>query len=183
MVVRLMISYKGREGEDGPPDNMAFWGSVTNVITTGKANDDGEPLKEEDQQYADWLEGVMFVFFIVCIVLLAIYLICSILLIFTAIKGRYRFCMMPWIVATFLFLLAYLGGVCLTIWIFGQRVEILLLLAFAIVETGIGFYLWLCIISLFQVLGSNEWRHGNGNSDWEMKPRFSTTYNSVPTHD
>ncbi len=35
--------------------------------------------------------------------------------------------------------------------LFGGRVEILLLLAFAVVETAVGFYLWICIVSLFQV--------------------------------
>lgn len=124
----------------------------------------------------------MWFFFIICIVLLAIYLICSVLLIYGACKGN-RWCLLPWIIATFLYMLAYLGGCVATIILFRFHIQIILLLAIAILETAIGFYLWLCIVSLFQILGSDEWRHGNGNSDWEMKPRFSTTYNSVPTHD
>ena len=62
---------------------------------------------------------------------------------------------MPWIIATFLFLLAFLGAVISPIAVgFGRQVEILLLLGFAIVETAIGFYLWVCIVSLFQVNNS-----------------------------
>ena len=187
VVIKLMNKYNGDEdNNDGPPDNMAFWGAVSQVITSGGRDDDAAgtaALSEKDQSRAESMEQVMLVFFIVCIVLLAVYLACSALLIYSAAKGKARWAMMPWIVCTFLFLLAYLGGVCLTIWIFEGRLEILLLLAFAIIETAIGFYLWLCIVSLFQVLGSNEWLHGNGSSDWEMKPRFSTNYNSVPQHD
>ena len=157
---------------------VAFWGVVQNVFATG----DKDKLPDENDPRVEWMSNVMFVFFIVCIVLLAIYLICSILLIYGACKGK-RWCLLPWIIATFLFLLAYLGGCCLSMHLFGGKLEIILLLAIAIIETAIGFYLWMCIVSLFQILGSDEWRHGNGNSDWEMKPRFSTTYNSVPTHD
>ena len=63
--------------------------------------------------------------------------------------------MLPWIVGTFLFLLAYLGGVIISIILIGtSRFEILLLLGFAIVEAAIGFYLWVCIVSLFQVNNS-----------------------------
>ena len=65
-----------------------------------------------------------------------------------------RWVMLPWIIATFLFLLAYLAGVIISIILIGRRFEILLLLGFAIVETAIGFYLWVCIVSLFQVNNS-----------------------------
>jgi hypothetical protein len=34
----------------------------------------------------------------------------------------------------------------------------------------------------FQVLSSDEWRAG-GTSDYDLKPRFSTSYNAVPTHE
>ena len=67
--------------------------------------------------------------------------------------------MLPWIVGTFLFLLAYLGGVIVSIYLIGtSRYEILLLLGFAIVEAAIGFYLWVCIVSLFQVNNSTAVR-------------------------
>lgn len=62
--------------------------------------------------------------------------------------------MLPWIIATFLLLLSYLGGVIISIILIGSRFEILLLLGFAIVEAAIGFYLWVCIVSLFQVNNS-----------------------------
>ena len=163
--------------DDESNEPAPLWGVVTRLTKGDTSN-----LPPEDDTKVEYMAGVMFCFFIVCIVLLGIYLICSILLIYGACKGS-RWCLLPWILATFLYLLAYLGGCCLSIHLFGGQIQIILLLAIAIAETAIGFYLWLCIISLFQILGSEEWRHGNGNSDWEMKPRFSTTYNSVPTHD
>merc|ERR1711953_40773 len=122
----------------------------------------------------------MFIFFIACFVLLFVYFIFSILLIYGSAKAK-RWLLLPWIIATFLFLLAFLGAVISPIAVgFGRQVEILLLLGFAIVETAIGFYLWVCIVSLFQVLGLPEFRNGD---DWELKPRFTTSYNSVPTQD
>ena len=163
--------------DDESNEPAPLWGVVTRLTKGDTSN-----LPPEDDTKVEYMAGVMFYFFIVCIVLLGIYLVCSILLIYGACKGS-RWCLLPWILATFLYLLAYLGGCCLSINMFGGQIQIILLLAIAIAETAIGFYLWLCIISLFQILGSEEWRHGNGNSDWEMKPRFSTTYNSVPTHD
>ena len=163
--------------DDESNEPAPLWGVVTRLTKGDTSN-----LPPEDDTKVEYMAGVMFYFFIVCIVLLGIYLVCSILLIYGACKGS-RWCLLPWILATFLYLLAYLGGCCLSIHLFGGQIQIILLLAIAIAETAIGFYLWLCIISLFQILGSEEWRHGNGNSDWEMKPRFSTTYNSVPTHD
>ena len=163
--------------DDESNEPAPLWGVVTRLTKGDTSN-----LPPEDDTKVEYIAGVMFYFFIVCIVLLGVYLVCSILLIYGACKGS-RWCLLPWILATFLYLLAYLGGCCLSIHLFGGQIQIILLLAIAIAETAIGFYLWLCIISLFQILGSEEWRHGNGNSDWEMKPRFSTTYNSVPTHD
>ena len=67
-----------------------------------------------------------------------------------AIKGH-RWVMLPWIVCTFAFLLAYLAGMCLSLWLVGLKVISLLLFFAALVEIVIGFYLWLCVISLFQV--------------------------------
>ena len=169
---------KSMESSDGSQEpGVALWGVVTRL-----AKGDASNLPGVNHPKVEYMTNVMFYFFIVCIALLAIYLLCSILLIYGACKGN-RWCLLPWIIATFLYLLAYLGGCCLSIILFGGQIQIILLLAIAIAETAIGFYLWLCIVSLFQILGSEEWRHGNGNSDWEMKPRFSTTYNSVPTHD
>jgi hypothetical protein len=42
----------------------------------------------------------------------------SVLLMYGAIKGR-RWFMLPWIVCTFAFLLAYLAGMCLSLWLVG----------------------------------------------------------------
>ena len=180
IVIHFMSQRNKTESQDGggnSNEQAALWGVVTNL-----AKGDTTKLPPADDTRVVDMADVMYYFFIVCIILLAIYLICSILLIYGACKGN-RWCLLPWIVTTFLYLLAYLGGCCLSMTFFSGQIQIILLLAIAIVETAIGFYLWLCIVSLFQILGSDEWRHGNGNSDWEMKPRFSTNYNSVPTHD
>jgi len=166
------------DGNSGQPD-VAFWGVVKLISTP----DGQSQLPPDDDEKVQDLADVMFYFFIICIVLLAVYLICSILVIIGAAKAK-RWLMLPWIVGTFLFLLAYLGGVIISIILIGtSRFEILLLLGFAIVEAAIGFYLWVCIVSLFQVLGSDEFRNGGGANDWELKPRFTTSYNAVPQHD
>jgi len=166
------------DGNSEQPD-VAFWG-VVKLISTPDGVSQLPP--KEDEKVQD-LVNVMYYFFIICIVLLGIYLICSILVILGAAKAK-RWLMLPWIVGTFLFLLAYLGGVIISIILIGtSRFEILLLLGFAIVEAAIGFYLWVCIVSLFQVLGSDEFRNGGGANDWELKPRFTTSYNAVPQHD
>lgn len=177
IVVHFINQQNQTQTNGDDEESAALWGVVTKL-----AKGDTSKLPPVDDRKVEYMAEVMYYFFIVCIILLAIYLICSILLIYGACKGN-RWCLLPWIIATFVYLLAYLGGCCLSMHLFGGQIQIILLLAIAIFETAIGFYLWLCIISLFQILGSDEWRHGNGNSDWEMKPRFSTNYNSVPTHD
>ncbi len=44
----------------------------------------------------------------------------------------------------------------------------------------IAFYLWVCVISLHQLLGSDQWLAEN---NMEMRPKFTSKYNSVPTSD
>lgn len=180
VIINVLDTYSGDKAKsEDEGQSVAFWGTVSEVFGN---NVDDSQLPSEDNDRVQWLASVIFVFSIVCIILLIVYLACSIFLIVGAAKGR-RWWLLPWIVATFLLLLAYLGGVCLSIWLFGGRVEILLLLAFAVVETAVGFYLWICIVSLFQVLSSNEWRSGSAGGDWDLKPRFSTSYNTVPTNE
>ncbi len=48
------------------------------------------------------------------------------------------------------------------------------------VEIVIAFYLWVCVISLHQLLGSDQWLAEN---NMEMRPKFTSKYNSVPTSD
>ena len=61
---------------------MAFWG-VVKLISTQDGISQLPP--EDDEKVAD-LANVMFYFFIICIILLGIYLICSILVIIGAAK-------------------------------------------------------------------------------------------------
>ena len=59
--------------------------------------------------------------------------------------------MLPWIVCTFAFILAYLVGMCLSLWLMGIQVVSLVFFFIALVEMGIALYLWLCVVSLHQV--------------------------------
>ena len=61
---------------------MAFWG-VVKLISTQDGISQLPP--EDDEKVAD-LANVMFYFFIICIILLGIYLICSVLVIIGAAK-------------------------------------------------------------------------------------------------
>ena len=113
---------------------------------------DEEEFKEEiDRERLDHLKKVMFIFFIVAICMYVVYAVCSVLLMVVAAKGRARWAMMPWIVFTFLGLLVFIGACCATVIKFSSNWEVVILLAFALVEAAVGFYLWLCVVSLFQV--------------------------------
>ena len=68
---------------------MNFWG-----VVSGTWSPEGQSkLPPEDDEKVQHLANVMFYFFIVCIVLLLVYLICSILLIFGAMKVGVIQCM------------------------------------------------------------------------------------------
>ena len=105
--------------DDESNEPAPLWGVVTRLTKGDTSN-----LPPEDDTKVEYMAGVMFYFFIVCIVLLGIYLVCSILLIYGACKGS-RWCLLPWILATFLYLLAYLGGCCLSIHLFGGQIQII----------------------------------------------------------
>ena len=70
-------------------DKVNFWG-----VVSGTWSPEGQSkLPPEDDEKVQHLANVMFYFFIVCIVLLLVYLICSILLIFGAMKVGLIQCM------------------------------------------------------------------------------------------
>ena len=126
-------------------DSVAFWGTVNEALNNDRTN-----LPPEDDEKVVWLASVMYIFFIISLILLALFAVMSILLIYGAAKGK-RWFMLPWIICTFGFLLAYLGGMCLSLWLIGLQVISVLLFFIALVEICIAFYLWLCVVSLFQV--------------------------------
>merc|ERR1711970_162181 len=111
----------------------------------------------------------MLIFFIVCIILLVVYLVCSLMLMYGAVRGS-RWLLLPWLVATFLFILAYIVGMCLSVVLFGLTVLSLAFLAIAIIESCIALSLWLCVISLFHHLADRQ-----ANQTWELKPRLNTS--------
>merc|ERR1712013_947006 len=113
---------------------MEFWGTVSEMFK----KDGPDQLPAEDDTKVTRLAAAMLIFFIVCIILLVVYLVCSVMLMYGSVRGS-RWLILPWLVATFLFILA-----CIAL------------------------YLWLCVISLFQLLAD---RHGN--QAYELKPRLN----------
>ena len=170
IVIHLMQTQNKISG--GLKEPSDFWRLVM-MLTKG----DTSNLPSEHDESVMYINGTVRDFFILCIGLLAVYLICSVLMIYGVCKGN-RCCLLPWIITTFLYILACLGGCFTIIIVFKFHIQIIIiLLAIAILDTGMGLYLWLCIVSLFQILDADEWRYRNDNSDLEMMPRFSTAYN------
>jgi len=156
-------------------DHVAFWGTVSKLFHNEEQPD--IPI-DEDNPRVKGLASAMFVFFIVCIILLIVYLMCSIMLMLGSARGS-RWLILPWIVATFLFILAYVTGMALSMWLFGGGLLVFALFAIAFVESLIALYLWCCVVSLFQALGSRD----ASQASWELKPRLNTSYRGIPTDD
>jgi hypothetical protein len=75
--ITFYYSYSGDSSQ-----SVAFWGVVSNALS----NDGHTKLPAEDDKQVASLTNVMFVFFIVAIVLLVVYVTCSILLIYGAVN-------------------------------------------------------------------------------------------------
>merc|ERR1712168_1242800 len=157
--------------QQSPFEPMEFWGTVSEMFK----KDGPDQLPAEDDTKVTRLAAAMLIFFIVCIILLVVYLICSVMLMYGSVRGS-RWLILPWLVATFLFILAYIAGMCLSTVLFGITLLSLAFLTIAIIESCIALYLWLCVISLFQLLAD---RHGN--QAYELKPRLNTSYKGIPT--
>jgi len=141
------------EEQQSPFEPMEFWGTVSEMFK----KDGPDQLPAEDDTKVTRLAAAMLIFFIVCIILLVVYLVCSVMLMYGSVRGS-RWLILPWLVATFLFILAYIAGMCLSTVLFGITLLSLAFLTIAIIESCIALYLWLCVISLFQLLAD---RHGN----------------------
>merc|ERR1719210_2530497 len=153
-------------------DPIEFWGTASNIL---KTSDD---LPPEDDSRVVRLASAMLIFFIVCIILLLVYLVCSIMLMYGSVRGS-RWLILPWLVATLLFIVAYCAGMVLSTILFGVNVLSLAFLAIAIIESCIALYLWLCVISLFQHLADRQ----TNTQDWELKPRLNTSYKGLPSEE
>merc|ERR1711992_123138 len=153
-----------------------FWGTVSDIFK----KDGPEQLPAEDDTKVVRLATAMLIFFIVCIILLLVYLACSIMLMYGSVKGS-RWLILPWLVATFLFILAYMAGMIMSTILFGVTLLSIAFLAIAIIESCIALYLWVCVISLFQLLADRQ----ASSQAWELKPRLNTSYNQsykgIPT--
>ena len=79
-------------------------------------------MPPEEDEKVQWLADVMYVFYVISIVLLVVLALVSGLLIYGAAKGK-RWLMLPWIVITFALLVAYLAGMCLSLWLMGIQVN------------------------------------------------------------
>jgi len=151
---------------------MEFWGTVSEMFK----KDGPEMLPAEDDSKVTRLAAAMLIFFIVCIILLIVYLVCSLMLMYGSVRGS-RWLILPWLVATFLFILAYIAGMCLSTVLFGITLLSLAFLTIALIESCIALYLWVCVISLFQHLADRQ----ASNQAWELKPRLNTSYKGIPT--
>lgn len=66
----------------GEEKQVAFWG----VVSTALSNDGQSNLPPKDDEEVVKMTNIMFIFFLVCIGILLVYLVCSILLIYGAAK-------------------------------------------------------------------------------------------------
>ncbi len=62
-----------------------------------------------------------------------VYAVCSVLLMYGSFKGR-RWLLLPWIICTLAFILAYFVGMCLSLWLVGIRVVSVLMFFIALVR-------------------------------------------------
>jgi len=171
---RSEVKSKGDEEMEVPFEPVEFWGSVTKMLQTGGE----DQLPPEDDNKVLSLSAAMLIFYIVCIILLVVYLVCSLMLMYGSVRGS-RWLMLPWIVATFLFILAYITGMILSTVLFGLTLLSLAFLSIAIIQSCIALYLWISVISLFQQLTDRP----TNNQPWELKPQLNTRYRGVPTED
>jgi len=155
-----------------------LWGSVRQLTVSGEDLADDPHFPDENDPQVVRLRRVMFVFFITCIVLLVVYLVFSILLMYGSVKGK-RWLILPWLIASLLFILAYMVGMIFSTILFGISLLSMALLLISITEGIIAFYLWMCVVSLFQHLGDRT----NANQTWELQPRFNTNYKGIPQED
>merc|ERR1711994_1040335 len=183
VVVYMLKRYGRPSGEEeqdsdqGSFEPVEFWGTVTEVLKGGEDN-----LPEEDDTKVVRLATAMLIFFIVCILLLLVYLACSIMLMYGSVKGS-RWLILPWLVATLVFIIAYIAGMILSTILFGVTLLSIAFLTIAIIESCIALYLWACVISLFQVLADRQ----ASSQAWELKPRLNTSYSQsykgIPSED
>jgi len=148
-----------------------FWGTVTDIVEEDKAE---RYLPPDTDPQVERMRSVMLVFFIICIILLVVYLVFSLLLMYGSVKGN-RWLLLPWIVATLLFIISYIVSVSLSAILLGVSVLSLTFMVIAIVESIVALYLWMCVISLFQFLANRN----NANQAWELNPRYNNSYKGV----
>jgi len=187
---RVIVYMLGRYGRQEDQDSaqpafepMEFWGTVSDIFK----KDGQDQLPPEDDSKVVRLATAMLIFFIVCIILLLVYLLCSVMLMYGSAKNS-RWLILPWLVATFLFILAYVAGMILSTHLFGVTLLSIAFLTIAIIESCIAFYLWLCIISRFQELAEQTGHIDKGSSRQIELPRLNTSYNhpsykGIPTED
>jgi hypothetical protein len=172
-----MLNRYGSDAENStnPFIDQDFWSTVS---TLAGDEEKAAQLPPDDEPQVERLRDAMLVFFIVCIILLLLYFITSIMLMFGSIKGK-RWFLIPWLVATLLFIISYIVGMCLSTVLFGVSIISLIFLIIACTESVIAFYLWLCVVSLFQYLANRQ----NAEQAWELNPRYNSgggKYKGIP---
>ena len=88
-VIVYMLGRYGRPTGDAEQDSqqqafepMEFWGTVSNIFK----KDGPDQLPDEDDSRVQRLATAMLIFFIVCIILLIVYFVCSIMLMYGSAK-------------------------------------------------------------------------------------------------
>jgi len=171
-VVTHILNEYGRDSEQTGQSDLSMWGTVQDLLQNNAR------LPDETDTKVTRLAAAMLIFFIVCIILLVVYLVCSLMLMYGSVRGS-RWLILPWLVATLLFIVAYIAGMILSTILFGVNELSLAFLAIAIIESCIALYLWLCVVSLFQDLADGQ----SDTQAWEMKPRLNTSYKGIPSEE
>ena len=90
-VISYMLGRYGKPTGDAEQDSqqqafepMEFWGTVSNIFK----KDGPDQLPDEDDPRVVRLATAMLIFFIVCIILLIVYFVCSIMLMYGSAKVR-----------------------------------------------------------------------------------------------
>jgi len=147
VTVHMLDRYgKGAQNSTNPFVDSDFWSTVTSLAGN---EEKAAELRDDDDPQVERLRSAMLVFFIVCIILLVMYFLTSIMLMYGSIKAK-RWFLLPWLVATLVFIIAYIVGMVLSTILFGVSIISLIFLIIACTESIIAFYLWLCVVSLFQ---------------------------------
>merc|ERR1711994_563685 len=97
-VVTHILNEYGKDANQGPRE-LNMWGTVQDLLQNAAT------LPDEEDTKVVRLAAAMLIFFLV-------YLVCSVMLMYGSVRGS-RWLILPWLVATLLFIVAYCAGMVL----------------------------------------------------------------------